>query len=57
MKAASYCKWIDRRSRRSRRGKQLKKPEWPLKRAFPILHVGVLDVEEGQSEVIVPPSA
>jgi len=27
-----------------------------LKRAFPILHVGVLDVEEGQSEVIVPPS-
>ena len=27
-----------------------------LKRAFPILHVGVLDVEEGQSEVIVSPS-
>ena len=27
-----------------------------LKRAFPILHVGVLDVEAGQSEVIVPPS-
>lgn len=28
-----------------------------LKRAFPILHVGVLDVEEGKSEAIVPPSA
>ncbi len=28
-----------------------------LKRAFPILLVGVLDLEEGQSEVIVSPSA
>ncbi len=28
-----------------------------VKRAFPVLHVGVLGVEEGQSEVIVPPSA
>ncbi len=27
-----------------------------LKKSYPILHVGVLDVEAGHSEVIVPPS-
>ena len=28
-----------------------------LKRAYPILHVGILDVEEGRRELIVSPSA
>ena len=27
-KAASSCKWTDKRNSRSRRGKTLKKPEW-----------------------------
>src|SRR6478735_7457003 len=50
-KAASSCKWTDRRRKSFQTWEAALKARMALKRAFPILHVGVLDVEEGQSEV------
>ncbi len=48
---------VDRQTKESFQTREdAQKAGMALKRAFPILHVGVLDVEEGQSEVIVPPS-
>ena len=49
-------KWIDRQEAFQTR-EAAQKAGMALKRAFPILRVGVLDLEEGQSEVIVPQSA
>ena len=49
---------VDRQTKQSFQTREAaQKAGMALKRAFPILHVGVLDVEEGQSEVIVPSSA
>jgi hypothetical protein len=49
---------VDRQTKQSFQTREAaQKAGMALKRAYPILHVGVLDVEEVQSEVIVPPSA
>jgi hypothetical protein len=45
---------VDRQTKQSFQTREAaQKAGMALKRAFPILHVGVLDVEEGQSEVIL----
>ena len=48
---------VDRQTKESFQTREAaQKAGMALKKAYPILHVGILDVEEGQSEVIVPPS-